>query len=106
MYVEHDGTLSIATGRSRREKVWHNCDVVWSEFLDKLQKTKRTKETYAQYQQMKKPEQDEIKDVGGFVGGTLKEGKRRKGCVESRSILTLDADYDEGELVEAMEVFL
>lgn len=105
MYVEHDGTISIATGRSRKEKTWHNSDVQWSDFLDKLKETKRTKETYDAYKQMSKTDQDNMKDVGGFVGGTLKESKRRKGYVESRSVLTLDADHDEGELVEAMEVF-
>lgn len=42
---------------------------------------------------MKKGGQDSIKDVGGFVGGHLKDGRRKKGNVLSRSVLTLDMDY-------------
>ena len=41
----------------------------------------------------KKEKQDEIKDVGGFVGGHLREGRRRIGYVENRSIISLDADF-------------
>ena len=42
---------------------------------------------------MKKSQQDDIKDVGGFVLGRLKGGRRKKDCVISRSALTLDMDY-------------
>ena len=42
---------------------------------------------------MRKGGQDSIKDVGGFVGGHLKYGRRKKGNVLSRSMLTLDMDY-------------
>jgi predicted P-loop ATPase len=42
---------------------------------------------------MKKYQQDDIKDVGGFVAGVLKEGRRRKENILSRSMITLDMDY-------------
>jgi len=44
-----------------------------------------------------------IKDVGGFVGGALREGKRRNGYVLSRSLLTLDMDYAKPDIWEQIE---
>lgn len=83
MDLKYDGLISIATGRSRKETLWKNKDMLWSKFIQRISKTKRTAETYAEYIQLPKARQDEIKDVGGFVGGTLKEGRRRKEHVES-----------------------
>lgn len=31
--------------------------------------------------------------MGGFVGGKLREGRRKTGFVDHRSMLTLDMDY-------------
>jgi len=42
---------------------------------------------------MTKARRDDIKDVGGFVGGFLKEGRRQNGNVLCRGVLTLDMDY-------------
>ena len=50
-----------------------------------------------------KGQQVEIKDVGGFVGGALKGGRRTKGNVYSRQLITLDADYVEGDLWSIVE---
>lgn len=65
---------------------------MWSEFTDKLKTPVRSTETIEQYLAMPKAQQDELKDVGGFVGGTF-VGDRRKACyVEGRDLLTLDMD--------------
>ena len=40
-----------------------------------------------------KKKQDDIKDIGGFVGGQLKDGRRLDTNVLSRSLVTLDVDY-------------
>lgn len=55
----------------------------------------RTTETVEEYRKLKKGAQDNIKDVGGFVGGQLREGRRKNGMVLCRSMLTLDMDYGE-----------
>ena len=47
--------------------------------------------------------QDNIKDVGGFVGGVLKNGKRRKDTVISRSLVTLDADFAYENMIKDIE---
>src|SRR5690606_6465575 len=60
--------------------------------VEKLSNTIRTPETVTEYKKMPKSTRDEIKDVGGFVGGTLKNGRRKAENVANRSLLTLDMD--------------
>jgi predicted P-loop ATPase len=85
--------FTISVGNSRRDKTWRNIDLTWDEFIDRVKDTRRTNETVDEYKKFSKVKQDEIKDVGGFVGGKLKEGKRKNGYVEYKSMLTLDMDY-------------
>lgn len=88
-----DGTINIATGRSRKETNWKNREYLWSALVQKLGATHRTAETYAEYLVAKKSRQDEIKDIGGFVGGYLTSGRRKVNTVRSRQLLTLDIDH-------------
>ena len=85
--------MQIAVANSRMDKVWKNIDISWEEFLGRVSTTRRTVESVEEYKNLSKAKQDGIKDVGGFVGGRLKDGKRKSGCVEHRSMLTLDMDY-------------
>jgi len=98
--IEHDGTLSIAIGKSRKEVHWKNEKILWSELVERLAHTTVTHETMSEYLAAPKARQDEIKDVGGFVGGALAGGRRKADNVLERSMLTLDADYSDGELWE------
>jgi len=41
---------------------------------------------------MRKSQKDDIKDVGGFVGGTLRNGRRKAESIITRQLLTLDID--------------
>lgn len=91
--ISFDGPLDIATGRSRKETNWKNKEVLWSELVHKLSATHRTAETHAAYVSSKKARQDEIKDIGGFVGGYLTTGRRKSGNVLHRQLITLDLDY-------------
>jgi putative DNA primase/helicase len=91
--LKFDQSLDIATARSRNAATWKNRKISWAELVNKLSNTHRTPEKYAEYLQEKKPRQDEIKDVGGFVGGYLTGGKRRKGHVLHRQIVCLDIDF-------------
>lgn len=85
--------LKIATGRSRKEKTWKNQEITWNQLIKKLRTTVTTRETMAEYKSMSKDKQSEVKDIGGFVGGEVKDGRRLNGNVVSRSMLTLDLDY-------------
>lgn len=104
--LQHDGKLTIATGSSRLTKVWKNKEILWSEFVSRLSRTNRTGETIAEYLALPKARQDDIKDVGGFVGGALKEGKRNTGAVAWRSMLTLDADFADEYFVNKCRLML
>ena len=85
--------MKIAVGNSRMDKKWKNREISWEELCQKVSVTIRTTETVEEYRKLKKGSQDSIKDVGGFVGGQLKEGRRKNGMVLCRSMLTLDMDY-------------
>lgn len=93
MKLNIDGVIEIATGASRKEKAWKNKQIKWSEFLNKISTTTRTAETYAEYMKAIRSRQDEIKDVGGFVGGYIQGGRRKNGSIATRSLVVLDADF-------------
>ena len=65
---------------------------MWSEFTEKLKTPIRGTETLEQYLALPKARQDELKDVGGFVGGTFTGDRRKPECAEGRDLLTLDLD--------------
>ena len=96
--------LQIATGNSRMEKRWNNVEMELDEFIERISHTIRTAETVEQYMKMTKAKQDAIKDVGGFVGGRLKGGRRKKDCVEFRIIITLDIDHAVPGVIEQIEM--
>lgn len=90
--LQYDGLITIATGSSRRSASWKTKEMLWSEFVDKLGRVTRTQETQQEYFRMPKEERDNAKDVGGFVGGTLKGGRRKIDAVLQRRLITLDMD--------------
>lgn len=97
--------MKIAYGNSRMDKKWKNTDISWEDFCSRVKTTQRTTETVEEYRKMRKGGQDSIKDVGGFVGGHLKDGRRKKGNVLSRSMLTLDMDYGTSSIWEEICTF-
>ena len=102
--MKHDKFINIAIGRSRKEINYVNKSISYSDFINNyLEDTKYTKENYKEYINFSKDIQDNIKDVGGFVGGFLKDGKRRKDTVINRSLVTLDADFAYKNMIEDIE---
>lgn len=97
--------MQIAVANSRTEKVWKNIEISWEDFVAKVSSTHRTTESTQEYKKLPKPKQDNIKDVGGFVGGRLRKGKRKTGFVEFRSMLTLDMDYADSGVWEQITMF-
>ncbi|MBU3100688.1 MULTISPECIES: virulence-associated E family protein [Clostridium] len=97
--------MIISVADSKTAKHWKNIEMSWEEFLKRAKTTIRTTETVAEYKKLLKPKQDELKNVGGFVGGKLKEGKRKTGYVEHRSMLTLDMDYASVDIWEQLTLF-
>lgn len=97
--------IRLSTGNSRMEKKWNLTEMELSAFRERISTTHRTSETVEQYRKMSKAQQDTIKDVGGFVLGTLKGGRRKKDTVLTRSGLTLDMDYGTPDIMDEIEMF-
>lgn len=98
--VHNDGSLFISIGGGRKEINWKNREWTWSQFLNKIKETQRTQETMSEFRKLSKSRQDEIKDVGGFVGGYINNGRRNKGSVAERTMATLDIDFASGDVWE------
>lgn len=97
--------MIISVANSRTSKNWKAINISWDEFSEKVKSTIRTAETLEEYKKLSKPKQDEVKDVGGFVAGKLRDGKRKTGFVEYRSMLTLDMDYAAVDIWEQITLF-
>ena len=96
--------IQIAIGNSRMEKRWNNVEMELGEFIERISHTIRTAETVEQYMKMTKAKQDAIKDVGGYVGGKLKGGRRKKDCVEYRTMIVEDMDHAVPGVIEQIEM--
>lgn len=96
--LKYNITLDIATAATRKAAKWQNKRATWQDIVNTLSNTERTPETIKQYFSYTKDRQDEIKDVGGFVGGYLREGRRKKGYVEYRQVVCLDVDFGDTDL--------
>ena len=102
--IKYDGSISLATGKSKKETHWKNKNMLYSALIEKLSNTTRTPETYGDFKKMPKTDRDRIKDVGGFVGGSLKNGRRKAENVANRTVLSLDLDYVSGDIWSSIEV--
>lgn len=91
--MKYDGQISIATGSSASRKIWKNEKLAFSQLVERLSNAHVTHETFSAYMAMTKQEQANIKDVGGFVGGYLRNGRRKPENVQFRQLLTLDLDF-------------
>ena len=90
--MNNDKKISISIGASRWSMQWTQTTMLWSELCARLKTPVRTKETVEEYHKMKKAEQGKLKDIGGFVGGTLKGLQRKAINVTGRDLITLDLD--------------
>ncbi len=91
--MQYNGTMHIATGMSAKSKIWKNKTVLWSELVAKIQDPHHTNETFKEYMAAAKDDQSKIKDVGGYVGGYLRNGRRKPENVVHRQLMTLDIDF-------------
>lgn len=96
----HDIELDISFGKHRADTNWKPEYLTWGEFVDRLRKVRRTSETMAAYDKLHNIGRQKIKDGPAFVGGLVRGGRRKKENVDTRSLITLDADHihDDGFL--------
>lgn len=90
--MENNRLLCISTAGSRKATHWARTEILWSEFCARLEIPIRGTETLEEYLAMPKSKQAELKDVGGFVGGTFAGDRRKAANVEGRDLVTLDLD--------------
>lgn len=88
----NDKLLNITVGSGRKAVSWIPQEIMWSELCEKLRTPSRGTETLAEYLTLPKSKQDDLKDVGGFVGGTLSGSRRKADAVSGRDLVTLDLD--------------
>lgn len=102
-----DTNIIIATGRSRSARSWKSQKMTWSALANKLAEPTVTNETAAEYAKMSKADQGQKKDVGGFVGGYIpKNGRRIRGAVKERYLITLDADNPGEDFIVDLDMEL
>lgn len=90
--MKNDRIIKISVGESRKSLNWKTQVLYWSEFVNRLGQVIKTNEKFVDYMSYAKSQQDELKDVGGFVGGTLRNGRRKSENVIDRYLVTLDLD--------------
>ena len=90
--MENNRMLLISMAGTRKTKHWPRTELTWAEFVEKLKTPVHSTETLEEYLSYAKVKQDELKDVGGFVGGVFAGDIRKAAYVEGRDLLTLDLD--------------
>ncbi|KQY87062.1 virulence protein E [Paenibacillus sp. Root52] len=98
--------LDISLGKHRADMSWKPEYWTWDEVVDRLRKVRRTAETMAAYDKMSVPAKGKTKDGASFVGGLILGGRRKKENVDSRSLITLDADFADDGFSFAVELIL
>lgn len=94
--MQYDRKITISTGASRRATVWAKQTIMLSDLWGRLKAPARSTETLSEYMGLKKSQQDDLKDVGGFVGGEISGNRRKASEMAGRDIITLDLDNIPG----------
>ncbi|MCY9733135.1 virulence-associated E family protein [Paenibacillus alvei] len=98
--------LDISFGKHRADTNWKPEYLTWDEFVDRLRKVRRTNETMEQYEKMHSAGKGKVKDGPAFVGGLVRTGRRKKENIDSRSLITLDADFADDDFLFTVELVL
>lgn len=90
--MQCDREISLLVAKEARTSRWAQTKMLWSEFVKQLETPVRGTETEAEYAALSKDKRDNLKDVGGFVGGEFTGGSRKKEGCTGRDLLTFDLD--------------
>lgn len=91
--TKETNNLTIAVGASAKTKIWKNKNFTWTGLVARLSECVKTNETAKEFASATKEDRHTIKDVGGYVGGYLRNGRRNPTNVVYRQLLTLDLDF-------------
>lgn len=98
--------LKIAVVPKKFEEPCINTEFTWEDFLKRISTPIRTAETYEQYQSFTKEQKNYAKNVGGFIAGESKDGRRHTTSIINRCMITLDLDRIDPNKVNAIFCFL
>ena len=90
--MENNRPLTIYTASSRKQTVLQAAPTDVQGLFERLGVSQALPVTHEAYTTITKAKQDELKDIGAFIAGELKNGRRRSGCVLARCAAVLDAD--------------
>ena len=90
--MKYDRQIRITVGNNRKSMNWQQQTLLLSEFYARLQTPARSTEIMSEYLKLTKSAQDNLKDIGGFVAGTLSGIRRKANAVTGRDLITLDFD--------------
>ena len=93
--------IEAAIAFTAEARSWKNKKYSWPDFLTKLKEPIVKDITFKAFRALAKKDAAKVKDVGGYVGGYLRGGKRSPANVEYRQLLTLDIDFGTLDFWEA-----
>ena len=73
-------------------------EITWPDLVRRLGTPIRGTESHEAYMRMPKAQQDKLKDIGGFVGGTLRGARRKSTDITGRDLMA-DSAADVRELL-------
>ena len=94
--------MKIYVADSRKDTVLREKDITPQELYMRLYQSRELPYTLAEFLRLPADHQNELKDTGGFIAGTLNSGRRRSSAVMSRSAITLDADSIPCDMFETL----
>lgn len=84
--------ITIYTATSRKSSVLQETPMSIQELFSRLSDSQTLPVTHTDYIKLPKAQQDELKDVGAYIAGTLHGGRRKAGSVITRCAAVIDAD--------------
>ncbi len=90
--MQNEKLIRISTAGSRTFMEWPARKPCWPECITQISNPHRRTETLQVYMGYTKKQQDEMKDVGGFVGDNFKGNRRKAANAIDRDLITLDLD--------------
>ena len=90
--MEFNRPMAVYTTTNRKAKVYQATPTSLQDLFDRLKVSQPIPHTIEAYKTLPKAQQDDLKDIGGFVLGELEGGRRKAGAVLSRSGAVLDLD--------------
>ena len=98
-----DTIIEIAMAFTAQARSWKNKKISWGDFLNKLRTPVVRDITFKDFKNLNKTDAAKVKDVGGYVGGYLRGGKRSPANVSYRQLLTLDIDFATPDFWKAFQ---